>query len=138
MNPNRGEGQLNVEQRPGLAPELGAVEADAKNETLAAEPEAGASKQPPPQAAQPTSDDVRALATSTSAVAVGDDDAPTQQSDSNSQADRIEKQWVDSAKQVISQTKDDPYKQKNAMSRVKADYIKYRFNKIVKADTEVL
>lgn len=48
--------------------------------------------------------------------------------------DRIEKEWVDKAKTVIEHTKDDPYEQKNKMSRVKADYIQKRFNKTIKAE----
>src|SRR5437868_14140138 len=42
--------------------------------------------------------------------------------------DLIEKQWVESAKTIVNQTKDDPYTQKKRMNKVKADYIKKRFN----------
>jgi hypothetical protein len=45
-------------------------------------------------------------------------------------ADLIEKQWVERAKSLVSQTQDDPYKQ-NEMSKIKADYIKKRFNKTI-------
>jgi hypothetical protein len=48
--------------------------------------------------------------------------------------DLIEKEWVQKAKQIVSQTHDDPYKQKNQISRVKADYIQKRFNKTIKVD----
>jgi hypothetical protein len=46
-------------------------------------------------------------------------------------ADLIEKEWVERAKSLVSQTQDDPYKQKNEMSKIKADYIKKRFNKTI-------
>jgi hypothetical protein len=46
-------------------------------------------------------------------------------------ADLIEKEWVMRAKNIVAQTQDDPYKQKNEMSRIKADYIKKRFNKTI-------
>jgi hypothetical protein len=48
--------------------------------------------------------------------------------------DLIEKQWVEKAKVIVSQTRDDPYKQKNEMSKFKSDYIKKRFNKTIPAD----
>lgn len=50
-------------------------------------------------------------------------------------ADKIEKQWVDKAKAIVAQTKTDPFKQKNEMSKIKADYIGKRFNKTVKTET---
>src|SRR5258708_25983220 len=40
---------------------------------------------------------------------------------------RIEPIWVDKAKAIISQTREDPYMQKTEMSRVKAEYIQKRF-----------
>jgi hypothetical protein len=46
-------------------------------------------------------------------------------------ADLIEKEWIVRAKNIVAQTQDDPYKQKNEMSRIKADYIKKRFNKTI-------
>ena len=48
--------------------------------------------------------------------------------------DRIEKQWIDKAKAIVAQTKDDPYKQKHEVSKIKADYIAKRYNKIVKTE----
>jgi hypothetical protein len=45
--------------------------------------------------------------------------------------DLIEKQWVDRAKAIVAQTQDDPYRQNNEMSKMKADYIKKRFNKTI-------
>ena len=46
--------------------------------------------------------------------------------------DLIEKTWVERAKSIIEKTKDDPYIQKNEISKVKAEYIDRRFNKKIK------
>jgi hypothetical protein len=48
--------------------------------------------------------------------------------------DLIEKQWVEKAKNIVTTNREDPYKQKNEMSRVKADYIQKRFGKTIKTD----
>lgn len=47
-------------------------------------------------------------------------------------ADLIEKEWVMRAKAVVEQTKEDPFVQNKELNRVKADYIKKRYNKDVK------
>lgn len=46
--------------------------------------------------------------------------------------DLIEKEWVVKAKEIVSRTHDDPYRQNEAMHRVKADYMKKRYNKDIK------
>ena len=51
--------------------------------------------------------------------------------------DLIEKHWVEKAKQIVDKTQDDPYKQKSEMSKVKAGYIKERFNKAIPTDDAV-
>jgi hypothetical protein len=48
--------------------------------------------------------------------------------------DLIEKEWVERAKTIVAQTQDDPYKQKDEMSKFKVDYIKKRFNKTIPTD----
>lgn len=48
--------------------------------------------------------------------------------------DLIEKEWVERAKHIVAQTQDDPFKQKNEMSKAKADYIKKRFDKTIPVD----
>lgn len=47
-------------------------------------------------------------------------------------ADLIEKEWVTKAKAIVAHTKDDPYRQNQAMTQVKADYLKKRYNKDLK------
>lgn len=51
--------------------------------------------------------------------------------------DRIEKEWIDKAKSIVTKTRDDPHLQNTAMSKVKADYIKKRFNKTIPTDDTV-
>lgn len=50
--------------------------------------------------------------------------------------DLIEKEWVDKAKQLVDQTKTDPRQQNIELSKMKADYIKKRFNKQLKVKNE--
>jgi hypothetical protein len=47
-------------------------------------------------------------------------------------ADLIEKEWVTKAKTIVMQTKDDPFTQNKEMTKVKADYVKKRYNKDLK------
>lgn len=61
-------------------------------------------------------------------VATSDDDLPQVAGD----LDLIEKTWVRKAKDVVAQTKDDPYNQNKQMNNVKAGYIKKRYNKEIK------
>lgn len=56
------------------------------------------------------------------------DDNPTTASDE----EVIEKEWVDKAKKIITQTKDDPYKQEKEVSKLQADYLKKRYGKEIK------
>ena len=42
--------------------------------------------------------------------------------------DLIEKEWVESAKRIMSQTKGDPHAQSESITEVKKDYKKKRFN----------
>lgn len=46
--------------------------------------------------------------------------------------DLIEKEWVIKAKHIVAQTAQDPYLQNKEMSKVKADYLKKRYNKDLK------
>lgn len=50
--------------------------------------------------------------------------------------DLIEKEWVEKAKKVISETKNDPYAQEQAVSRLQADYLNKRYGKVVKLPLE--
>ena len=43
--------------------------------------------------------------------------------------DLIEKEWVDRAKKIILQTKDDPYRREQEVSKLQADYLRKRYGK---------
>ena len=43
--------------------------------------------------------------------------------------DLIEKEWVNKAKAIVNHTKDDPRRQNTELNKMKADYIKKRYNK---------
>ncbi|MCY1365633.1 hypothetical protein D9M69_524910 [compost metagenome] len=43
--------------------------------------------------------------------------------------DLIEKEWVDKAKKIILETKDDPYAREAAVTRLQADYLRKRYGK---------
>lgn len=46
--------------------------------------------------------------------------------------DSIEKEWVEKAKRIVEQTRNDPHKQSDELTLVKADYMKQRYNKTIK------
>jgi hypothetical protein len=46
-------------------------------------------------------------------------------------ADLIEKEWVEKAKEIVEKTRNDPYLQNQEINKVKADYLKKRYNKDV-------
>ena len=43
--------------------------------------------------------------------------------------DVIEKEWVDKAKKIILETKDDPYARSSRVNELQKDYLKKRYNK---------
>lgn len=78
---------------------------------------------PQPVVANPTTDSSAQAASSTSIPSL--DDVPVVAADE----DLIEKQWVDSAKRIIKETRTDPYQQGEAISRLQADYLQKRYGK---------
>ena len=55
-------------------------------------------------------------------------DAPEIASD----VDVIEKEWVDKAKEIVNESRDDPHRQNHNVSVLKADYMKKRYGKDIK------
>lgn len=51
---------------------------------------------------------------------------------SASDTELIEKEWVEKAKKIIEGTKADPHEQQEAINKFKAEYMKKRYNKIMK------
>jgi len=80
-----------------------------------------ASGTPPPMPIVPLPSDQQ----STQPQQGTDDDAPLVAADE----DLIEKEWVDKAKKIITDTKHDPYEQEKAVSRLQAQYLKKRYGK---------
>ncbi len=133
MNPNRGENlQVSV---PAELPAGAEVVDGAKNETHSVTPESAPSK----QTTAPSLPTIPTDMPVSQAPVIPSDDSQASASDDQINADnpdRIERQWIDKAKEIVSQTKDDPYKQKSEMSKIKAEYIKTRFNKVLKTESE--
>lgn len=48
--------------------------------------------------------------------------------------DLIEKEWVNKAKAIVERTRNDPYKQSEDLTLLKADYMKKQFNKTIKVN----
>ena len=53
------------------------------------------------------------------------DDNPTNAADE----DLIEKEWVEKAKKVVAETRNDPYAQDRAISKLQADYLNKRYGR---------
>ena len=137
MNPNREGTQSGFEELPAQTESL---ETDNKghdkgHEKPAARPEA-AGKQAKAPALPAIPDDIPVADTPAIGLPAEDNAAQDQTSYSHqaSDSDHIDPAWLNKAKAVISQTRNDPYEQKLQMSRVKAEYIQKRFNKKVKSD----
>jgi hypothetical protein len=43
--------------------------------------------------------------------------------------DLIEKEWVDKAKKIVAETRDDPHQQDEKVNKLQADYLKKRFGR---------
>lgn len=63
---------------------------------------------------------------------VVDDSSPATAADD----DLIEKEWVEKAKQVIAENRNDPYMQERAVSRLQAAYLQKRYGKTIKLPEE--
>jgi len=53
-----------------------------------------------------------------------------------SDADLIEKEWVEKAKAIVEKTRSDPHLQNREINRFKADYMKKRYDKDIKVTDE--
>lgn len=112
-----------------ISPEIGQSQYESTPERPANSPERGQELHnattiaAPIQAAQVAAPVVAAPQTTQTAVPA--DDNPVAAADE----DLIEKEWVDKAKQIISSTRQDPYKQEREVGRLQADYLKKRYGK---------
>lgn len=129
-SPERGVPNLNAQPRVPEAVSSAYLEASkekpAQQEIKSANPSQGAPVLPPPvpvvalpqQPAGPAAPVVKPA----------HDDNPVVARDE----ELIEKEWVDKAKKVVSQTKSDPYLQEKEVGKLQADYLKKRYGKEVK------
>jgi hypothetical protein len=53
--------------------------------------------------------------------------APTAANDD----DLIEKEWVEHAKKIISETKDDPYRREQEITKLQLEYVKKRYGRVI-------
>lgn len=59
--------------------------------------------------------------------AASDDGIPSVAGDD----DLIEKEWVDKAKKILAETKDDPYRREREISKLQIEYIKKRYGRVI-------
>lgn len=114
-------------ESPIVSPEYGPVNPERGGE-LAAQAQAGMAAQPIPVTLPiPTPSGVSNIP-----QAPTSDGLPAVAADE----DLIEKEWVDKAKQIVSQTRDDPARQEKEVGRLQADYLKKRYGKQLGASPE--
>lgn len=65
-------------------------------------------------------------ATSAAAAAASVDDS----------GDALDEEWINKAKAIVERTKSDPYQESQELGRVKADYLRIRYNKHIKVAEE--
>lgn len=105
---------------PLPSPERGESASPERASEHAAQAQASISAQPIP-VTLPTPVPIADDTTSSTAA----DDLPAVAADE----DLIEKEWVDKAKQVISETRDDPAARERQVGKLQADYLKKRYGK---------
>jgi Txe/YoeB family toxin of Txe-Axe toxin-antitoxin module len=69
-----------------------------------------------PPAVTPASDDSATAASDDMPVVANDDDL-------------IEREWVDKAKKIITETKDDPYRREQEVGKLQAEYLRKRYGR---------
>jgi hypothetical protein len=137
MNPNRGEAsQANFETPPQpQSPEVEDNSLEQAAEAPAAAPEK-AGNQPQTPTLPLSLDDIPTAGQPALPVAASDDQISRASAHAEiPDGDHIPEVWIDKTKSVIAQTRQDPYIQKNEVSRIKAEYIQKRFNKQIKVDS---
>lgn len=55
----------------------------------------------------------------------------------SSNTDELDRQWIQKAKMIVAQTKANPYIESHELGRVKADYMKIRYNKEIKIPEDI-
>jgi hypothetical protein len=101
---------------------------------LTVNPEIGNEKRPEIGAVQAEAAQIAMPSLPTPVVTQSDDDAVAQVDGTQLIAnddDLIEKEWVDKAKKILAQTKDDPYKREKEVSKLQIEYVRKRYGRII-------
>ena len=53
-------------------------------------------------------------------------------SDTDDDIDALDGEWIAKAKTIVEHTKEDPYTESIELSKAKADYLRIRYNKLIK------
>jgi len=106
--------------------QLKSVETKEKNQGMPHTPITGATTLPTVAPTLPV-DDSAVVSDSSNAT------TPTVAADD----DVIEKEWVNKAKKVVSDTKGDPYRQEHEVSKLQADYMQKRYGKQVRLPKDI-
>lgn len=134
MNPNREGGQFNFELPPQPEQHEGEENRQEQGREAAPAPQERAGQAAPPPALPAIPDDIPAADTPVIAAPADDTAVAPPTAHPAQDSDRIEPVWVERTKDIIAKTHDDPYLQKDQMSRVKAEYIAKRFGKQIKTE----
>lgn len=127
----RGEESLRVpdrEQSQGSSFEHGGETREVKHDSPQGDPAATQQAFVPPPL--PTIDPAQAQTNQAQQTIVSD--APAVAADE----DLIEKEWVEKAKRVVAETKNDPHAQEDAISRLQADYLQKRYGRTIKLPSD--
>ncbi len=124
QNPEVNSPDRKLEKFPiGALEHLGGDQSQERTGAVSADPQAAADAATTlPTIPTPVQDDTSTTMAQTPAVAADDD--------------VIEKEWVNKAKKVITQTKGDPYTKEREVSKLQADYMQKRYGKQVKMPDE--
>lgn len=87
----------------------------------------GSTPPPPPALPPPPQDSVVHM----TAPVPAKDDNPVIAGDD----DLIEKEWVDKAKKIVAETRDDPYRRGMEVSKLQADYLRKRYGREIGVST---
>lgn len=134
MEPRQSE---QIAQRPETMPtsplqEVAGGQIPAYPERLAQSPEVGAAESresaqiEASQVAMPAVQSLPTPVTSNQQASSATDDKTTLIANDD---DLIEKEWVDKAKKIIAETKDDPYKRELEISKLQVEYIRKRYGR---------
>ena len=103
--------EIGNESRPETRLEVGAVQAEAAQVAMPALPV-------PVLTADPSTGQQTATLPT-------DDGVPISANDD----DLIEKEWVDKAKKILAETKDDPYRRESEVNKLQIEYIRKRYGR---------